>query len=120
LMAAGNGAKGDVEPVGAVDGDDRQGQIDQFLLGELLARLIVNLVRHLRVGSTNSERLRSIVERRAGDMPSYQEPPQRERRRRQQSMMQPCPASTDLSPPRSPRHIDRQRTAENSQPRDQI
>ena len=51
LIAARHGAKGDVEPIGGIDGDQRERQVHQFLLGELLARLVIHLVRHVVNGN---------------------------------------------------------------------
>src|SRR2546429_5126640 len=34
-VGAGNGAEGDVEAIGAVDGDDREREVDEILLAEL-------------------------------------------------------------------------------------
>ena len=50
FVASRHGAERDVEPVGAVDGDDRQRQVGEFFFGELRARLLVHLVRRMALG----------------------------------------------------------------------
>ena len=38
LVIAGNGAKGDIDPVGAIDSNDRERELNQFFLAELRSR----------------------------------------------------------------------------------
>ena len=47
LITAGDRPKGDIDVIGAVDGDDRHRELDQFLLAELRARLFKHLVGHI-------------------------------------------------------------------------
>jgi len=49
-IRAGNRAESDVEAIRAVDRHDRQCQIHQFLLAELSAGLVINVIRHMAFG----------------------------------------------------------------------
>ena len=49
-VASRHGTERDVEPVGAVDGDDRQRQVGKLFFGKLRARLLVDIIRRMAFG----------------------------------------------------------------------
>src|SRR5690606_4798313 len=71
LVAADLGTEGDAEAVPAVDGDDREGEVDQFFFAEVFAYGVVDVVRHTvyaesgqRLGPLQRRTFAIAVERR--------------------------------------------------------
>jgi len=50
LVCPGDGAQGNAEPIPPIDGNHRQGEVDQFLFAEVNTGSFVNVIRHMIIG----------------------------------------------------------------------